>query len=91
VKVSEQVATAPLPLRVHAPPLLNVPPDGGLWVKVTVPVGVIGVLGEVSVTVAVQVDGELTKSGDGEQETDVVVSRRFVTVCPSKGMVWEWT
>ena len=87
VYVRAQVADAPLPLRVHVPPLLNVPPVAGVCRNVTVPVGVIGVPVAMSVTVAVQVEGELTASGDGEQAIAVVLVRRFVTVCPSKGIV----
>jgi len=49
---------------------LNVPVL--LLVKPTVPVGVVG-LALVSVTVAVQVVGVLSRTLDGEQLTDVVV------------------
>ena len=57
VKVTEQVAWAPVPAGVHDP-LENDP-----WPPadhVTVPPGVIGVPASVSVTVAVQVAGEPT-------------------------------
>ena len=84
-----QVATAPLPLRVHEPPLLNVPPARGACVSVMVPVGVTAVPKERSVTVIVQLEGALTASGFGEQVRTVESVRRFVTVWPSKGIVWE--
>jgi hypothetical protein len=77
-----------MPLRVQVPPLLNVPAEGAC-VKVTVPVGVIGVLGEMSVTVAVQVDAVFTVSGDGEQEIDVELALTLVMVCASKGRTCE--
>ena len=88
VYITEQVATAPLPTRLQVPPLLKVPPVGGLWVKVTVPDGVIAVSGEMSVTVALQVEGVLTGSGV-EHDTEVEVSLRLVTVCPSNGITCE--
>jgi hypothetical protein len=53
VVLTEQVADAPVPARVHVPP----------EVKVIVPVGVRGVLGEVSVTVAMHVVGWLMTTG----------------------------
>ena len=82
----EQVLVAPLPPRVHVPPLLKVPLDDGLVEKVTVPVGVTCVPPEVSVTLTVQVVGTLTGPEEGEQETDVPVDRMLVIVCASNGM-----
>ena len=67
--VTLQVALAVEPDRVHLV-ALNVPVL--LVVKPTVPVGVVG-LALVSVTVAVQVVGVLSRTLDGEQLTDVVV------------------
>jgi len=67
-----QVAVAPAPLSVHA---VKEPDPLGVVAKVTVPVGVIGVL-LVSVTVAVQVVAVLTARLDGEQLTEVVVDFR---------------
>jgi hypothetical protein len=71
--------------------LLKVPPDEGLAENVTVPVGVVGVPPEVSLTVAVQVVALLTASGEGWQKTEVDVDRMFVIVCPSNGRTWEYT
>ena len=51
---------------------MHVPPG----VKVTVPVGVIAVPADVSLTVAVHVEACPMKTVDGEQTTDVVVDRR---------------
>jgi hypothetical protein len=67
--LTEQVETAPVPDKVQGPP----------GVKVTVPVGVIAVPSEVSVTVAVQLVACPMKTVDGVQATPVVVVRR-VTV-----------
>ena len=67
--VTLQVALAVEPDRVQLV-ALNVPVL--LVVKPTVPVGVVG-LALVSVTVAVQVVGVLSRTLDGEQLTDVVV------------------
>jgi len=69
VYVTLQVALAVDPDRVHDV-ALKVPVL--LVVKPTVPVGVVG-LALVSVTVAVQVVGVLSRTLDGEQLTDVVV------------------
>ena len=55
-----------MPANVHVPP----------GVKVTVPVGVIAVPADVSLTVAVHVEACPMKTVDGEQTTDVVVDRR---------------
>jgi len=67
--LTEQVETAPVPAKVQGPP----------GVKVTVPVGVIAVPSEVSVTVAVQLVACPMNTVDGVQATPVVVVRR-VTV-----------
>ena len=64
VILTEQVADAPVPARVHVPP----------GVKVTVPVGVVGV-DETSVTVAVQLVAWLMNTVDGVHATVVVVGR----------------
>jgi len=69
VYVTLQVALAVEADRVQLV-ALNVPVL--LVVKPTVPVGVVG-LALVSVTVAVQVVGVLSRTLDGEQLTDVVV------------------
>jgi hypothetical protein len=63
VVLTEHVAVAPVPVRVHVPP----------GVKVTVPVGVVGVA-EVSVTVAVHVVACPMKTVDGLHATVVVVA-----------------
>lgn len=63
VMLAEQVADAPVPANVQVP----------LGRKLTVPLGVIAVPGEVSLTVAVQLVAWLTKTGDGTHATDVVV------------------
>lgn len=65
-----------MPARVHVPVKVLV---ATLLVKVTVPVGVIGVPGDVSVTVTVQVVAWLIATVVGEHETEVVVTR-LVTV-----------
>jgi hypothetical protein len=73
VKLDEQLADAPLPDNVQvAGEKLPGPP---VLVKLTVPVGVIGVPVPVSVTVAVQVVDEPTATVDGEQLTLVLVVR----------------
>jgi hypothetical protein len=43
---------------------------------------------DMSVTVTVQVEGALTGSVEGTQDTAVVVVRWFVTVCASNGITW---
>jgi hypothetical protein len=86
VKAIVQVATPPPPLSVHVPPLPNTPPAPGLCVNDTAPVGVIVVPPETSVTVAVQVDGALTGSGDGAHDKVVVVDLWFVIVWASNGI-----
>jgi hypothetical protein len=73
VKVTAQVAVAPLPERSHVaeeklPALLAE--------NVTVPDGVIGVAGLISVMVAVQVELEPAPTMVGEQETEAVVESR---------------
>jgi len=65
--VTWQVALAPDPERVHAPPGPNVPVL--LLVKVTEPLGVTAVPGEVSVTVAVHVVGLPWTTGDVQLTT----------------------
>jgi hypothetical protein len=79
VYVTEQVAVGPAPLKVQLAGL-NVPLP--LLVKLTVPVGVIGVPVSLSVTVAVQVVGAPAGTVGGEQST-VVAVERFVTVTMS--------
>jgi hypothetical protein len=70
VKLTEQ-ASVPDPGRVQlAGEKVPVPPE-----KVTVPEGRMVVPESVSVTVAVQVDGEFTGTEDGEQLTEVDVVR----------------
>lgn len=63
--VTEQLAEAPDPLSVQVPP----------GEKVTVPVGVMAVPGDESVTVAAHVVAWLMTTVDGVQLTAVVVSR----------------
>jgi len=67
--VAEHVPDAPVPVNEHGEPV-NVPVP--LLVKVTVPVGVVGVA-EVSVTVAVQVVDAAKATLEGVQDTDAVV------------------
>ena len=69
------VATAVVPARVH---VVNVPVTP-VWPKPTVPVGVMKVPGEVSVTVTVQVEPWLITTGVA-QLTAVVVARRLTTI-----------
>src|SRR5947208_15623710 len=64
VKVDVHVADAVVPARVQVVKLPVTP----VWLNVTVPVGVIVVPGEVSVTVTVHVDPWLIDTG-GVQET----------------------
>ena len=75
VKVEVQVAEAVVPARVQVvnEPVTPVSP------RVTVPVGVRKVPGEVSVTVTVQVEPWFTTTGD-VQATVVVVARLFTTI-----------
>ena len=73
VKVTEQLAELPVPLSVQLE-AEKVPP---LFVKLTVPLGVMAVAGPVSVTVAVQLVGLPTGTEAGEQLTVVVVGRTF--------------
>ena len=73
--VTEHEDEPPDPARVQLPPPLNVPAPSK--VNVMVPVGVTGVPGPVSFTVAVQVVGWPTAIVDGEQLTAVAVERRF--------------
>jgi hypothetical protein len=76
VYVAIHVAMAPDPARVQ---VVNVPAP--LVVRLTVPVGVRAGVGEVSVTVIVQVVGWLTTIEEGVQDIVVVVVRRVdVTV-----------
>ena len=72
--MTAQVATAPVPPKVHA---LKVPVP--LLVKVTLPVGVIAVPGEVSVIVTTQLVTLFTTMVVGWHEM-VVVVERLVTV-----------
>jgi len=67
--LATQLAAAPLPLSVHIP--MKVPVE--LLVSVTFPVGVIGPVLFVSVTVAVQLVGVLTMTVAGLHATVVVV------------------
>ena len=67
--VAEHVPDAPVPANVHGEPV-NVPVP--LLVKVTVPLGRVGVA-EVSVTVAVQVVDAEKATLEGVQDTDAVV------------------
>jgi hypothetical protein len=67
VTLTEHVAEAPVPARVHVPP----------GVKVTVPVGVLVAPVAVSVTVAVHEVAWLMNTVDGVHATVVVVVRRL--------------
>jgi len=71
------VADAVVPARVHVlkPPLVTPVSE-----TVTVPVGVIAVPGEVSVTVTVHVEGDPTWTGFGEHDTVVVVALGLTTM-----------
>jgi hypothetical protein len=90
VKLAEQVAIpVPPATRVQGLPVNE--PAGPVLVKLTVPVGVVG-LAFVSVTVAVQEEAWLTTTGV-EQATVVVVVRNctVVTVTAKAGLVLpEW-
>ena len=71
VTLTEQVAVVPVPASVHVPP----------GVKVTVPVGVLVVPTDVSVTVAVHEEACPTNTVVGVHATVVVVVRKLtVTV-----------
>jgi hypothetical protein len=63
VMLTEQVAVAPVPAKVHVP----------LGVKLTVPDGVVAPVVEVSVTVVVQLVAWLTKTAEGVHATVVLV------------------
>ena len=75
VKVTEQLAELPLPASVQ---LVGVKVPAPLELKLTVPVGVLGVPPPVSVTVAVQVVDAPTATVAGEQLTVVDVERLAV-------------
>ena len=63
-----QLAETPVPTRAHDPPIRDIEP-----------VGVIGVPGEISVTVAVQIDVSPITTVEGTQTTVVDVARLFTT------------
>jgi len=71
VKVTEQLPET----KAHVVELNE--PVTPTWLKVTVPVGVVTVPGDVSVTVAVHVVGVPIATLEGEHETAAVVERRF--------------
>lgn len=73
------MAVAPVPASVQ---VVNVPVP--LVVRLTVPVGVRAGVGEVSVTVIVQVVGWLTTTEEGVQDMVVVVIRivEFIVALP---------
>jgi hypothetical protein len=76
VKLTPQLAEAPVPLKLQGEPVKE-PVAVPVAVKATVPAGVIAVPAvEVSVTVAVQVEGWLTTTGL-VHETAVLVVRGF--------------
>jgi hypothetical protein len=75
------------PERVQNPPLLKVPIAGRLWENATVPVGVVGVP-EMSVTVAVHVEGLPTAIGLGAHVTDVDVGWPQVTEAEPELIAW---
>jgi len=72
VYVTEQLADGPAPVSVQ---LVELKVPEPLLVKLTEPVGVLGVPVSVSVTVAVQVVEPFTGTGFGVQLTVVVVAR----------------
>ena len=72
VYVAWQVATAPVPVRLHGEPAKDPAP---LLVNVTVPVGVIVGVKSLSVTVAVHTVCMFTWTEEGTQVTLVVVER----------------
>jgi hypothetical protein len=76
---TEQMAVAPLPLRVQLPELLNVPLS--LLVKLSLPLGVTVVPESLSVTEAVQVVALFTLTEAGKQLTEAEVVR-LLTVKP---------
>jgi hypothetical protein len=87
VYVTWQVADAPLPLKVQGD---DVNVEAVLVeLNVTVPVGGVGVPGEVSVTVAVHVVALPTMIDTGEQLTPVEVAR-FVTVKVDSPVLVPW-
>ena len=75
MKVEVQVAEAVVPARVH---VVNVPVTP-VSERATVPVGMMNVPAEVSVTVTVQVEPWFTTTGV-VQDTVVVVARLFTTM-----------
>ena len=75
MKVDVHVADAVVPARVQVVKLPVTP----VWLNVTVPVGVLVVPADVSVTVTVQVDPWLITTGV-VQETAVDVTRRLTTM-----------
>ena len=75
MKVEVHVADAVVPAKVH---VVNVPVTP-VSARATVPVGVMNVPAEVSVTVTVQVEAWLATTGE-VQLTAVVVARRLTTI-----------
>ena len=75
MNVEVQVAEAVVPARVQ----VVKDPVTPVWLRATVPVGVMKVPAEVSVTVTVHVEPWLITTGV-VQETVVVVARRFTTI-----------
>lgn len=82
-----QLADAPVPERAHIV-IENVPAP--LLPNVTVPVGVVAPVVDVSVTVAVQVIGTLTATLAGVHETLVEVACRALTARRKDPLLAEW-
>jgi hypothetical protein len=79
VKLTKHVAAAPLPDSVQVV-VLNTPADP-VFAKLTVPLGVIAIPLELSVTVAVQVDAWFTTTDAGAQlRVAVVILLLTVTI-----------
>lgn len=88
MKLAEQLALTPLPVRVQEVGLNN--PFPPLWLQLTVPAGVLCVPASASVTVAVQLVGWLTWSGLGLHVT-VVEVLRGLTVRVVAPLLARWT
>jgi hypothetical protein len=86
VYVIEHDADAAVPVKVHVPPKLPLP----VVVRVTTPVGVVGVPGETSVTVTVQVIATPLVAEDAH---DIVDDRDLTftfTVVVAFGLAARW-
>ena len=79
-------AEAPVPVNVHVPPKLPLP----FVVRVTMPVGVVGVPGELSVTVTVQSIGTPIIADDAQDIVDDRDLTLAFIVAVAFGLAAKW-